>query len=70
MNSRLVATECGQKGKLRGRKSKVGVTQRAGIMVPCSGTCRLFLCKAWRHVEKWNAWIDDLGTGWRWVVCL
>jgi hypothetical protein len=37
-------------------------------MVPCSGTCRLFLCKACRHVEKWNPWIDDLGTGWKLVV--
>jgi hypothetical protein len=28
-------------GEVEGKESKVGVTQRAGIMVPCSGTCRL-----------------------------
>jgi hypothetical protein len=39
MNSEVVAIECGQKGKGRGRKIEVGVTQRAGIAVPCTGTC-------------------------------
>jgi hypothetical protein len=33
MNSRLVATECGQKGKSRGKKSNVGVTQRDGSLL-------------------------------------
>lgn len=53
----------------RGSRGERKVTWgwRSG-MVPCSGTCRLFLCKACRHVEKWNPWIDDLGTGWKLVV--